>query len=253
VRCNTLWVGPALGPLERACLRSVLRHGHTLSLYCYRPPTGIPDGVEVRDAGEVMAEEHVIHHRTGSPALFSNRFRYELQRQARGTWIDTDTYLLAPLPEREYLFGAQEAECLASGVLRLPAGAPVLDSLLEIFEERVIPPWLGPYERIRARGRLVRSGRTQLSKMPWGTAGPHALTSLAKRHGIEHWALDPEVLYPVHWRDAAWIRDPRHGLESVTTERTVSIHLWNELIKDFKDEAAPPESFLARIQAEGAL
>lgn len=234
-------------------MRSVLRHGHTLSLYCYRPPGGIPDGVEVRDAGEVVAEEHVIRHRTGSPSLFANRFRYELQRRALGTWIDTDSYLLAPLPEREYLFGAQDAEYLAIGVLRLPASAPVLDSLLEIFEEQVIPSWLSRREQIRARWRLLRSGRTQLSQMPWGTAGPHAFTSLAKRHGIHSRALEPDVLYPVSWRQADWIRDPRIDLESVTTKRSVSIHLWNERIRSFKDRAAEPGSFLARIQDEGAL
>jgi len=234
-------------------MRSVLRHGHTLSLYCYRPPAGVPEGVELRDAGEVVAEEHVIRHRTGSVALFANRFRYELQRQGRGTWVDTDAYLLAPLPAREYLFGAQELGLIASGVLHLPADAPILDSLLEIFDERVVPPWLGLRDRIPAHWRLVRSGRTQLSRMPWGTAGPHALTSLAKRHGIDGWALDPEVLYPVHWSDATWILDPRIDLESVTSTRTVSIHLWNEMIKEFKDRAAPPGSFLARIHAEGAL
>jgi hypothetical protein len=233
-------------------MRSVMTQGHTLSLYCYQPPAAIPDGVEVRDAGEILAAEHVIRHRTGSVALFSNRFRYELQRQGRGTWIDTDAYLLAPLPEREYLFGAQDAGSLATGVLRLPADAPILDCLLDVCEERVVPSWVAAHERALARWRLARTGRTQIAKMPWGTAGPHALTSLAKRFEIEQWALDPEVLYPVHWRDARWICDPQVALDSVITARTVSVHLWNELIKGFKDRPAPPDSFLARIQAEGS-
>ena len=36
-----------LGPrkIERACLRSVLRQGHRLSLYCYEKPAGVPTGV----------------------------------------------------------------------------------------------------------------------------------------------------------------------------------------------------------------
>jgi hypothetical protein len=253
VHCNTLWIGPVLGALERACMRSVLRHGHTLSIYCYRPPDGIPPGIEMRDAGEIVPEELVIRHRSGSVSLFSNRFRYELQRQGRGTWIDTDAYLVAPLPDREYVFGAQDDGCLGVAVLRVPVHAPGLDSLLGIVEERVVPAWLRPRDRIRAHWRLQRSGRTQLAEMPWGTAGPHAFTHVARRHGLDRWALEPEVLYPVHWRDAAWIRDPRIQVESVTTERTVSVHLWNEMIKEYKDQPAEPGSFLARIQAEGAL
>jgi hypothetical protein len=251
-RCATLWIGATLGAIERACLLSVVRQGHPVVLYCYQPPDGVPAGVEVRDASEVLAERHVIVHRTGSPSLFSNRFRYELQRQGGGIWIDTDAYLLAPLPERDYLFGVQDHELLGTAVLRLPHDAPILDELLQVFDERTVPEWLPALERLRARWRLGRSGRTGLAQMPWGTAGPHALTSLARRHGLDHWALDREVLFPGGWRDAGWIRDPTVALESVITSRTIGVHLFNETIKAFKDEPAPPGSFLARLQAEGA-
>jgi hypothetical protein len=87
--------------------------------------------------------------------------------------------------------------------------------------------------------------------MPWGSLGPHAFTSVAQRRGADRWALAPEVLYPVHWQDAGWIRDPSMRLEYVTTERTVAVHLYNEKIKSFKDRPAPPGSFLARLQEEG--
>src|SRR5690349_7920416 len=36
--CVTLWIGESLGAVERACLRSVLRQGHSLALYCYDRP-----------------------------------------------------------------------------------------------------------------------------------------------------------------------------------------------------------------------
>jgi hypothetical protein len=88
--------------------------------------------------------------------------------------------------------------------------------------------------------------------MPWGSAGPRALTALAKQHRVAELAEPPEVLYPARWQDADWIRDPAVKLEDVITERTVSIHVWNERIKHFKNEPAAPGSFLARLQAEGA-
>ena len=183
-RCNLLWIGPSLGRVERACLRSVLRQGHPVSLFCYRRPDGVPEGVELRDAAEVLPETAIVRHEGGSVALFANRFRYELQRREMGIWLDADIYLLAPLPcDRPNLFAWQEPDIIATAVLRLPADSPVLPPLLALFEERVIPEWLQPDERLAAWLRRSLTGRTGLSRMPWGSAGPNALTALAIRHG----------------------------------------------------------------------
>jgi hypothetical protein len=252
VSCATLWIGDRLGPVERACLRSVLRQGHELSLYCYREPAGVPAGVELREAEEIVPESQVIRHHTGSVSLFSNRFRYELQRRGRGIWVDCDAYLLAPLDtERPYLYGEWAPGRIAAGILRLPPDSPVLSPLLAIFDEREVPPWLPWRARIAARRRLRRTGRTGLAQMPWGSAGPAALTALLHEHGLAGRALAPDVLYPVHWDRAAWIADPGLALEDMVSERTVSLHLFNECIKGFKHEPAPAGSFLARLQTEG--
>jgi hypothetical protein len=251
--CVTLWIGPALGAVERACMRSILCHDHPLALYCYDEPAGVPDGVEVRDAAEILPEHLIVRHRTGSVSLFSNRFRYELQRRGCGVWVDADYYFLAPLPDdRSHLFGHDEDGVIGSGLLRLPQDSPLLPELLAPFDERKVPRWLPPRARAAAWWRLRRTGRTQIAEMPWGSLGPKALTAVARRHGAERWALPPEVLCPVHWDDAVWIRDPAVGVHDVTTPRTIAVHLYNELIKSFKDQPAPPGSFLARLQAEGA-
>ncbi len=254
VQLATLWIGASLGPVERACLRSVLRQGHPLALYCYERPSGVPDGVEVRDAADVLPAERIVRHReSGSVSLFSNWFRYELQRRALATWVDADVYLLAPLDARQpYLLGFQERRRVNNGVLRLPPDSPVLAPLVALFTDRVVPPWLGWRERRAARRRLERTGRAGLEDMPWGSAGPHALTALLREHGLLRWALPREVLYPVHYRRAEWVADPRQRLEDHVTPRTVAVHLWNELIKRLKDQPAPAGSFLARLQAEGA-
>jgi hypothetical protein len=89
--------------------------------------------------------------------------------------------------------------------------------------------------------------------MPWGSAGPLAVTALAKRHGLYEQAVPSDILYPVHWRNADWIRDPTKTLGEVITPRSVSIHLFNEKIKTFKNESAPPGSFLSRLHEEGCL
>ena len=165
-QCVSLWIGDSLGPVERACLRSVMRQGHPLALYCYERPAGLPDGIEVRDAEAVIPRERIIRHKSGSPALFANRFRYELQRRCAGIWVDCDIYLLAPLPIDEvYLMGEESPGTINNGVLRLPSDSPLLPPLLALFEEKEVPWWLPWRARMAAHARLRWTGRTNLGAM----------------------------------------------------------------------------------------
>lgn len=253
VRCNMLWIGRTLGAVERACMRSVLRQGHPITLYCYDLPQGVPKGVEVAEAAAIIPADHIIRHKSGSVSLFSNRFRYELQRLGRGTWLDCDAYLLAPIDGTSpYLMGEQQPGFLGTAILRLPPDSPILDPLLKLFDEVLVPPWISLRARAAARWRRARTGRTGLSEMPWGAAGPIAVTALASRFRLDRLALPPEVLYPVPWQRAGWILDSAIALQDVIAPGTVAIHLWNECIKHYKDRPAPPGSFLARLQEEGA-
>jgi hypothetical protein len=252
-RCVTLWIGESLGPIERACLMSVLRQGHPLTLYCYSEPKGVPAGVTLGDAAEILPADQLIRYRRGGGAsIFANRFRYELQRLGKGIWVDCDLYLLAPIDFAEpHLFGRQAPDVINNAVLRLPPDSPLLPPLLALFEDRIVPRWMSLPARIAARARLWRTGRSGIASMPWGTTGPHAITAVAKAAGLDRLARPEEVFYPVHWRGADWIKDPKTRLEDVVTPRTVAVHLWNEYIKPFKNAPAPEGSFLERLQAEG--
>ena len=250
--CVTLWIGERLGAVERACLRSVLRQGHRLALYCYRQPDGIPEGVEVRDAADILPQRAVFLHSRGSFAPFSDWFRYELQKRALGTWVDADLYLLAPLDgARPYLFGEQEPGHINNAVLRLPPDSPMLPDLLRPFERRTTPRWMALKHYVRARARELIRGGADLGSMPWGITGPDAVTAVATRYNLQSHALPPEYFYPVPWERADWILDPRIGLDDVVTGNSVAIHLWNVLIGSFKDQPAQEGSFLSRLQKEG--
>jgi hypothetical protein len=251
--CNSLWIGEGLGPVERACLKSVVRQGHRLVLWCYRIPAGVPHGVEVRDASAILPADRILYHRGGSAALFASWFRYELQRRALGMWLDCDVYLLAPLDGLGgNVFGWENGERINTAVLRLPPDSPVLAPLVSLFDEREVPPWLPLRARAAAWLRLRRHGRSGLALMPWGAAGPLALTWLLRREGLDRLAFPSSHFYPMPWQCADWILDPRIALDQVIAPETRAIHLWNELIKGFKAAPAPARSFLARLQAEGA-
>ena len=251
--CVSLWIGESLGPVERACLRSVLRQGHCLTLYCYGSVAGVPEGVIVKDAGRIIPKTEIFHHDAGSVGHFSDWFRYELQSRSLGTWVDTDVYLLRPLDEeRSYLFGEQAPGIVNNAVLRIAPGSPILPELLRPFREAVTPAWLPLRARLAARLRELVRGKADLGRLPWGSTGPQALTALARKYSLMSEALPADVFYPVAWQRADWILDSRIDLRQVVSERTVAVHLWNECIRTFKDKPAPEGSFLHRLQREGA-
>jgi len=249
--CVTLWIGDRLGPVERACLRSVARH-HAVALYCYGSLEGVPDEVEVRDAAAILPESSIFAHRSGSFGPFADWFRYELQRRGLGIWVDADMYFLAPLDvDRPYLFGEQSPGLINNAVLRLPADAPIVPPLLRPFEQRKIPGGLPWRLSLSMRIRELVAGKVDFRAAPWGSTGPYALSALVRRLGLSSHALPPQVLYPVSWRDADWIRTPGITLEERVTGRTVAVHLWNECIKGYKNAPAPEGSFLQRLHEEG--
>jgi hypothetical protein len=250
--CVTLWIGDSLGPVERACARSVMRQGHRLSLYCYGTLRGVPQGVELRDASAIIPQSRILYHRSGSPGLFADWFRLELLRQGLGTWIDLDMYLIAPIDlSKSYLLAEEEPGLINNAVLRLPSDCPMLPLLLEPFEQGTTPEWLPWYWYYPAKVRELISGRADVRKMPWGSTGAYGLTSLARRFGLYSQAYPPEAFYPSGWRNAAWITDPSKALTDIVTANTLGVHLSNECIRAYKDSPAPEGSFLERLQLEG--
>ena len=225
-----------------------------MTLYCYREPIGIPNGIELSDASSILPEAKIVRYRRGgSVAPFSDWFRYELLKRGLGTWIDTDMYLLRPLEEQaEHLFAEERPGVINNAVLRLPANSPILHELLAPFQG-FLPTWVAPTYRLRWRLRKWVTGRADVGSLPWGSTGPAALTAAAAKFGLSSLASPPEAFYPVPWQRAAWIVDPTRELVQMVSDSTVGIHLWNECIKGFKNDLPPRGSFLERLHGEGAL
>lgn len=249
--CCALWVGPALGPLERTCLASFVEAGHPVDLYAYGAIDGVPAGVTRRDATEVLPRAALLRHRaTGSWSLGSNRFRYALLRRGRGVWIDCDLLCLRPLPDAPYLFARETARRINGAVLRLPSTDPVLDDLEAIF---TTPRFVPPFEPVRRRVLVALRHRLRrgygLADMPWGVAGPRALTHYLARRGLAARALPAESFYPVSLRDAGALLAPD---PSAVTRRlapdTYCVHLWNQALRA-QSTPPPPTSFVGAVLA----
>src|SRR5690242_2392198 len=92
-RLNSLWVGERLGYIEQLCIASAMVAGHPFTLYSYTPDIieNVPDGVEIRDAREIMPEERLVRYAdSGAIQLGANFFRYELLLKGAGYWVDMD-------------------------------------------------------------------------------------------------------------------------------------------------------------------
>ena len=251
--CCMLWVGTELGFVERACIASVVRQGHPVSLYCYQRPRGLPAGVVLRDAGQILPRHALIRHARGDLALFSERFRYEIQRRGLCIWMDCDIYLLSPLFfDDSFVAGRGPAGRVLGSVLRIPQESPMLAELLTLFEEKTVPDWLPWPSRAAAEWRRLTTGRTGIAKMPRGAAGTMALTRLAEAHDLSGQVHSTHIFYPVAEEHASWVLDPSQRLEDNVSVDTVALHLWTSRIRAHTHSPAPENSFLARLQAEGA-
>jgi hypothetical protein len=194
----------------------------------------------------------VPHRKTGSQALASDRFRYELMAADAGIYVDCDCYCLRPVQTHEYVFGRESNELVGSAVLRLPPDSNLLRALLDVFRTPgLIPPWLKESRQRRMRWRRRLGRPVALEDMAWGTAGPLALTYHAKEMALADRAQPIDIYYPLAFQQASRLLCPATTLDDLATSRSQIIHLWNEHWRRVGLVDAPPGSPLAMILAEG--
>ncbi len=232
-----LWVGRALGFLQRLSVESFLHFGHAYHLYCYEDVANVPAGVTRRDANEILPESAIFRYPRGfgcgSVAAFSNLFRYKLLLERGGWWVDTDVLCLRPWQFSEPVVLAAEdapraAPNVANAVMRLPRGHEIARACYEAAE-------------CQDRRTLV-----------WGQTGPQLLTRVVKEtSGAGAWVKKPEVFCPVpywHWESLLWPH-PDFCTAQVTPA-THAVHLWHEVWRHFglaQGAKFPDSSFMGQM------
>lgn len=249
---NSMWVEGRLSYLEKVCLASAVAVGHKVVLYTYKSVEGVPAGVEVRDAREIMPEELLIKHKkSNSWSLGSNIFRYRLMQEERGIWIDTDVYFIKPLTVKygEYLFGWQKEALINGAVLYMAKDSELVRELLEFVElPDIVPPWLPFRKKIRYQIRpWLGLRKLSLADHRWGVIGPRAITYFANKLNLNEHAVPQDVFYALPPKKAKTAFDPQYDVMEYVSDRTIAVHLWNEGIKHLKKEPAPQGSFVERI------
>jgi len=112
--------------MERLSVASFLANGHDYHLYCYDHPKGVPSGVHLMDAREILPESEQATFRCSQQ--FSDHFRVALLLKRGGWYSDLDSICLKPLDfSAPYVFYRDHDESTISLALsKAPAGAPVL-------------------------------------------------------------------------------------------------------------------------------
>lgn len=248
---NALWIGPRLGPIHAACLRSFVREGHRTILHCYAAPEDTPGHVELSDASRLLPESRVVHYRkSGSYSLFSNFLRYEILREGLGLYVDCDVYCLEPIPDSDYIVGWQTNESINGAVLKLPPECPALKDLCKLKDARhFIPPWQSAKRKREWRVRRALGLGRPVDELPWGTTGPDAVTWYLRQHGLDKFAQPSDVFYPVAHYHTGRLFDPGLTIQDLVTKRTKAIHLYHETFRGYalSTESIPPSSPVGRM------
>jgi hypothetical protein len=198
-------------------------------VFSYEPVERLPEGAEARDASEVASFDLVKDYVERSRyTIAANLWRYALLRKGLGIWIDADLYLFRPIVSPgDYSFAWQDAKTINNAVLHLPSGSELLSKLWKFVTEE------------------YPAG--SLDQLPWATTGPTILTRFALETGDARWALERRVFYPIPWQLYMASFQPTGDWRRWCSDRTVGIHLWNQLLPDSAVENAPAGTLLHDI------
>jgi hypothetical protein len=247
-RLNSLWVGERLGYIENLCLASAIAVGHPFTLYSYTPNIlkGLPKGIDLRDAREVMPEEKLVRYSdSGAVQLGANFFRYALLAKDLGYWVDMDFVFLKPLDFKlPYVFGWEYENWINNALLRVPSDSDMAHDLCNIPQTNRRPPWYGPKRSLLYYWTRLTKGDVRVQDLPWGTFSSGMVTYVAKKHAVSEQAQSPAVFYPVRWKDARALFGPSEVIEQMIKPETRAVHMWYSRLVGLVDKPPPRDSFV---------
>ena len=217
--------------MEQLCLKSFLAQGHEFHLYVYQNTTGVPEGVTIRDANEILPSSNIfVYTHQASYSGFSNFFRYKLLLERGGYWVDTDMVCLRPFDfTQDYVFSSEfhnKKPVPNTGVIKAPQGSPVMQYAWDICRQK------------------------DPAQLSWGETGPSLMRSAIETHGLLSSVTSPETLCPIAFAD--WETVLMDGVDWRFNDTTRAIHLWNEMWRrggKLKDAAYAPGCLYEQLKS----
>ncbi|MEM6258482.1 MAG: hypothetical protein AAGI37_09235 [Planctomycetota bacterium] len=196
------WYGSRLPVLQQMCIASFVKQGHPVDLYSYENQLeGLPRGVQLCDASEILPRESVFQESRGSYALFADQFRYQLLHQLGGWWVDCDVYCVRPFEfDAEHVFGLEWPEKINNAVIKAPSGGRLTERLIQDAEQLAV-------------------------HRQWDQA-VQVFHNAVVACGLQQAALPQHVFYPVPYQD--WDSFFKPGGLAVP-DSAYAVHLWAEM------------------------
>jgi hypothetical protein len=230
---NSFWHGERLTTLERLCISSFLQNGIGYNLYLYDEPAGLPDGVILRDAAEIVPRGRLFYYpsggfNAGSVAGFANLFRYSLIHSLGGWWVDIDLCCVNAFTYEEeefYLKDPSKTEVVraANALFKAPAGSDVMQYCLTQFAQK------------------------DVTRVVHGETGPNLLTEALVTSGKASLIRENDLYFPIPW----WNYARLFADEKVPVEHCHTVHFWNAMIREDKldkDAQYPTDSVFERMK-----
>lgn len=230
---NTIWIGKKLGPVHAACLRSFVRYGHDVVLHAYGAPDDTPKGVRLFDASRLMDEKEIFAHKdTGSLSIAADVYRYRIQREGMGLYVDSDVYCLAEFSDSDYILSYEANSSVSNAIIKIPHDSELLKSILNASEDRYfIPPWFSERKRTKLALRKALGFPVHVANQKWGIIGPSLFTYHVDRLGLQDKVAPIDKYSPLYGGHTNLLFEKGLTLSNLITPRTVGIHLYNSFLK----------------------
>lgn len=221
VTIQSLWIGEQLSIMEQLACVSFLQNGHTFHLYIYDDVAGVPEGVVLKDANEMIPASRIFKYKDhNSYAGFANLFRYKLLLEKGGYWVDTDMVCLKPFPlAPDYVFASELTPYsaraiwrrpyqIASCLIKTPAGSEIMNYCYS--------------EATKADPTMLR----------WGETGPYLLTAAVQKFRMQSYMTPPHAFCPVNPRQwhqlISGLSIGNSGMRTIARYSPYAVHLWHD-------------------------
>lgn len=227
-----LWIGNKLSPIEQLCMNSFLYHGHQVHLYAYADIKGVPSGVIMRDASDIIEYSKVFKH-MGSYAVFADLFRWALLYDKGGYYCDTDVICLKHFDFSEsVVIGIESEKCLTNSVLGFDGGL-LSDKLTgEMLYEAMHPLEWRQWDSIKIKMKklIYRLSPKKYNAIGGGyTAGPTGLSNIYYHKGYNFKLQEKSKFFYISYGEWKRFIEPNGISFDDFPEISVAAHLWNEM------------------------
>ena len=223
-----LWIGEELSAMERLSIASFLAHGHEYHLFAYEPVRGLPPGVVLQNAEEILPRSRAFQyskHKTWSG--FANFFRYKLLLERGGWWADTDLVCLERFNfDDDYVFSSEFSEgrqMVNIGAIKAPAGSEIMSYAWDVCQTK------------------------DPAKLVWGETGPALMEEAVEKFSMDRYVKPWKTFCPIGFRDWTRLLDP----DAPNVGGSHAVHLWHEMWRaanQDKDAHYHPDSLYEQLR-----